>query len=173
MPIDLNHSLNTISEQAFGNNIISGTLGNVMSCALIIAIIAIVLIMFIYPAKSGTPLLVVVKIFIYMFAATAALIFIHDGIKRRHQTDGDRDADHLNLVTQSNPENRDVVYQQADHVIRPAAPAPEPTVVQQITIQAPAELPKYTSDRIMGGGQYSQMGIRVPQPHGNPYNWSR
>lgn len=196
MPIDLNDSLNNISARAFGSPVISGALGNVLSCAAILSIIAIVLIMFIYPAKSGTSFVVVVKIFIYMFAASAALIFIHDGIRSKRSAYQNTASDQYDLVTQSNPADRDVIYSQDSHEVRPEMPNRPYTggqtntsnvpVVQQITIQAPntmptapapptmpppVQLPKYVSDRISGGGSnsYSQMNTRVRTGPSNPY----
>lgn len=171
MPIDLNHSLNTISDQAFGNNIISSTVGDVLSCALIIAIIAILLIMFIYPAKSGTSLVTVVKIFIYMFAASAAILFVHDGIQRRRWRDEEEQRDLQDL----NPNNRDFMHSNEQPVQPTQAPVPPST--QQIIIQAPAppapQLPSITTDRITGGGtQRTTLNKRVAHSAENPYNWS-
>jgi hypothetical protein len=40
----------------------------------------IVLIMIMYPAKSGTPFSVVFKMFLYMFGITLLVVFLHDGI---------------------------------------------------------------------------------------------
>lgn len=184
MPIDLNHSLNTVSEQVFGNSLLANIFGNVLSTALILAIIAVILIMFIYPAKPGTSFVVVVKIFIYMFGAAAALIFLHDGIRnKRAALQANRD-EQLDLITQTNPADRDMIYSQEAQEVRPALSSSAP-VVQQITIQAPGptaapanppanastSLPKYTSDRITGGttNSYAAMNRRVVATGGNPY----
>jgi hypothetical protein len=173
MPIDLNYSLNTVSDQAFGNNLISNTLGSILSCALILSIISILLIMFIYPAKSGTSLVTVVKIFIYMFAACAAVLFVHDGIQRRRWREEEEQRDLQDL----NPNNRDFMHQAEQRDVQPTQQPPE--TVQQIIIQAPAQpvapqLPRIATDRITGGGdQRRLLNSRVPPQAGNPYDYSR
>lgn len=177
MPIDLNYSLNTVGDQAFGNNIISNTLGSILSCALILAIIAILLIMFIYPAKSGTSLVTVVKIFIYMFAASAVILFVHDGIQRRRWREEEEQRD----LQEINPNNRDFIHQSEQQDIQPTQQPVQPQeTVQQIIIQAPAptqqpavQLPRISTDRITGGNQRQLLNNRVAPTVGNPYDYTR
>ncbi len=80
MPIDLLSSIRKTSHWAFGTPILNSILGSSIFVAVSIALIMVLLIMFMYPAKSGTPFSIVCKMFIYMFFMTLMVVFLHDGV---------------------------------------------------------------------------------------------
>lgn len=47
--------------------------------SLLIATIMVLIIMFMYPAKSNTGVSIVAKMFFYMFVSTYVLLFLHEG----------------------------------------------------------------------------------------------
>jgi hypothetical protein len=47
---------------------------------LILTIMILILITVIYPCKKGTPFWIVGKLGLYIFAATLAILFLHDGV---------------------------------------------------------------------------------------------
>jgi hypothetical protein len=80
MPIDLYSTIKKTSQWAFGSPVLNAILGSSVFVALTVALIMVVIIMVMYPAKSGTPFSIVVKMFIYMAASTLLIIFLHDGV---------------------------------------------------------------------------------------------
>lgn len=82
MPIDLYSSSKAASRWAFGSPFLNKILGSSLFVAGIVAFLMILLIMVMYPAKSGTSFSVVVKMFIYMFFGSLLVIFLHDGVVR-------------------------------------------------------------------------------------------
>jgi hypothetical protein len=82
MPIDLLSTAKKTSQWAFGSSLINSMLGSSLFVAVMIALTMILLIMILYPAKSGTPFSIVVKMFIYMFIGSLFIVFLHDGVIR-------------------------------------------------------------------------------------------
>lgn len=80
MPIDLYSTVKKTSHWAFANNFINKTLGSSIFVALSIALLMILIIMFMYPAKAGTPFYIVMKMFVYMFFGSLLIVFLHDGV---------------------------------------------------------------------------------------------
>ena len=80
MPVDLGSTIKKTSQWTFNSSIMNDILSNSIVLALVIAFIMILIVMVIYPAKRGTPLSLVFKMFVYMFLSSSVLIFLHDGV---------------------------------------------------------------------------------------------
>jgi hypothetical protein len=80
MPIDLCSSIKKTSQWAFGSSVLNSILGSSVFVSFIIALIMVLLIMIMYPAKAGTPFSVVAKMFVYMLFSSMLVIFLHDGV---------------------------------------------------------------------------------------------
>ena len=80
MPIDLLSCTKKTSKWAFASPVINNILGNSIFVASIIALLMVVIIMIMYPAKSGTPFSIVIKMFVYMFFGSLLVVFLHDGV---------------------------------------------------------------------------------------------
>ena len=80
MAIDLYSTLKNTSQWAFGSTILNGILSSSIFVAFVIAMIMVLLIMLMYPAKSGTSFSVVCKLFVYMFLGSLLVLFLHDGV---------------------------------------------------------------------------------------------
>jgi hypothetical protein len=80
MPIDLNSSLKGASQWAFGSKLLNNMVGSSIFVALAISLLMVLLIMFMYPAKSGTPFSVLAKLFVYMVFGTVLILFLHDSV---------------------------------------------------------------------------------------------
>lgn len=91
MPIDFlstTNSLQSAVESSWANTVFGGT----VSTAIMISILFVLLIMVMYPAKSGTSFWVVVKMWLYALVSVGVLLFLHDGVLRakikKEHTDG-------------------------------------------------------------------------------------
>jgi len=93
MPIDLNSSLENVSNLAFGNNILNYIFGNLVLVSVIISIISIIILLIILPVKKTT--YKIFKSFMYIFFATTLMIFLHNGVNKNknlelnHKSQGD------------------------------------------------------------------------------------
>lgn len=112
MPIDLYTSLKKTSQWAFGSPILNSVLGSSVFMSIAIALLMIVLIMVMYPAKSGTGFSVIFKMFVYMTFGSLLLVFLHDCVlkymieEERHAIDAE---DLMRNTTDEGKEN-DPVY---------------------------------------------------------------
>lgn len=82
MPIDLLSSSKKVSQFAFSSPFLNKILGSSLFTAGIVSFLMVMLIMVMYPAKSGTSFSIVVKMFIYMFFGSLLVIFLHDSVVR-------------------------------------------------------------------------------------------
>lgn len=82
MPIDFLSSTRSAAKWAFGSPFLNKVLGSSMFVAGIVSFLMIMLIMIMYPAKSGTSFSIVLKMFVYMFFGSLLVIFLHDGVVR-------------------------------------------------------------------------------------------
>ena len=67
--------------------------------AFMISLLMVLIIMVFYPAKPGTSFYILVKIFMYMFAGTLLLVFLHDGMLKDQLTNTAHDMDLNEMVT--------------------------------------------------------------------------
>ncbi len=80
MPIDLHSLVTSVSNNVFGSPFLNNLFHNSIFVAFLISIIMVLLIMFMYPAKKGTSIGVVLRMFMYMLLGSAVVIFLHDGV---------------------------------------------------------------------------------------------
>ena len=66
--------------------------------ALILSGVMILIVMIFYPAKSGTGIYVLVKIFMYMCVSSIILVFLHDGILKDQFINASKEADLSEMV---------------------------------------------------------------------------
>ena len=81
MPIDFNSSINKVSSFTFGSPLLNNMLNSPFAVSFAIAVMSILLIMFLYPAKSGTPIMTLVRLFVYTLLSTTLFVFLHDGVR--------------------------------------------------------------------------------------------
>lgn len=168
--IDLLSSFKKTSQFAFSSPIINGLLGSSLFLGAIIAVIMILIIMVLYPAKPGTPFSIVCKMFIYMFLSSVLLIFIHDGIIKYMHDEQNRDQDSESFMRGIEPGNKDI-YNLAPPVapnlnqglpvsqVQPTGQPPTQSQAQSqarggtptITVVEDANIPVLNGPRISGG----------------------
>lgn len=110
MPIDLYSSVNKVSHFAFGSTVLNTLFGSTTITALIIATIMIISVMILYPAKLHTPLMVVFKMFIYIFIFTLLIVFVHDGVTKYTIEEKFQDKISADLMQGTSISTRDSVY---------------------------------------------------------------
>jgi hypothetical protein len=80
MPIELSESLKNTCGVTFASRGMNGLFCSKFYTTLILTIMILILITVIYPCKKGTPFWIVGKLGFYIFAATLAILFLHDGV---------------------------------------------------------------------------------------------
>jgi hypothetical protein len=165
MPIDFFSSLRGASNWSVGSPLLNSILGSSLFVAIVVSLIMMLLVMFMYPAKAGTPFSVVAKMFIYMFFGSLLVIFLHDGIIKytmeEEFTTRDSDAFMQNATMQGRIS--DPSYADLYKTVAPVAqPVPSPPVVQS---PLPTQLARTETDTITGGGGR----IPVIKPNRNAY----
>jgi hypothetical protein len=155
MTIDFNSTLDKISRWGFGSPVINGLLSNPFICAAVISATMIFLIMFMYPAKPGTSIHVVCKMFVYMFGMCVCLVFLHDGVLRyTYQDRGKLDNEDAFMESAT---NGDVVYHE-----KTTTP---PLITTPIIDPKPVEL----EQTIIEGGNDKLTGIKVSSQRKNMF----
>ena len=102
MPIELSESLKNTCGVTFASRGMNGLFCSKFYTTLILTIMILILITVIYPCKKGTPFWIVGKLGFYIFAATLAILFLHDGVvyssykKEVAGDDGDKFVEALN-----------------------------------------------------------------------------
>ncbi len=167
MPIDLHSSLKGASQWAFGSPLLNNALGSSICVALIIALLMILLIMFMYPAKPGTPFSVLAKLFVYMLFGTMMIVFLHDGVIKYMIEE--------EYVTKDNEyfmQNTTIEGRKADpsysSIYKPISPLSQvaPPIIQPPASPAPP-LPNTATDVVTGGGYLTSM--KPNRSMRNPY----
>jgi hypothetical protein len=112
MPLDLGSTVKKTGSFVFGNKLLNKFLGSGLFLAGIIAITMILLVMIMYPAKSGSSFFIVFKMFLYMFGLSVILIFLHDSVLKFHieEEKEQRDAEDILQNTTIAGRQNDVVY---------------------------------------------------------------
>lgn len=95
-------TISTISQWAFGNDVMNKILGASITIAIVIAFIMLLLIMLMYPASSDTSSIVLLKMFIYMTIFSFLVVFLHDGIIK-HEADIQKDKNETLGIMSNNP----------------------------------------------------------------------
>jgi hypothetical protein len=176
MPIDLYSSIKKASQWAFGSPLLNGVLGSSLFVACVIAMLMILIIMFMYPAKSGTPFSVVIKMFVYMLFGSLLIIFLHDGVIKYMMEEefSNKDSEEFMRNTTMQGRMSDPSYAQLYKPIQPKLQETQP-IQSQITPVAstapvtPATQPTtvIASDTITGGGTLN--GVKAPKGNTNYY----
>jgi hypothetical protein len=189
MPIDLYSSIKKASQWAFGSQLLNSILGSSLFVAVVIALLMILLVMIMYPAKSGTSFSVVIKMFVYMFFGSLLTIFLHDGVLKymmeEELSTKDSDdfmrnitlvgrksdpaySDMYNLVqpNQSSQQSQLPVKTSQNNQLSQQGQNNPPNQLETPVVNKPVE--EQVSDTIMGGGRLS--GLKPIRVNTNPYS---
>lgn len=173
MPIDLFSSLKGASQWAFGSTLLNGVLGSSIFVAVIIALLMILLVMFMYPAKSGTPFSIVAKMFIYMFFGSLLVIFLHDGVIKFMMEEDFAAKDSDAFMQNSTMQGRmaDPAYADLYKTVSPQVQQTSPQTQAQLNqTSAPTPLAQTETDTIRGGSIGGLMPIKPNRNQRNPYS---
>ena len=110
MPVDLGSTIKKTSRFIFSSNLLNNILGSSLFLSILMSIFMLLLVMIIYPAKSGTPISVLCKLFIYMFFGSLAFIFLHDGIIKNFFEEEEMERQENDILQGTNSLNKDSVY---------------------------------------------------------------
>lgn len=171
MPVDINSSIKQASQWAFGSSFLNSVLSNSFFVAVLIALIMVILIMFMYPAKSGTSMLVLVKLFVYMLLGTVLVVFLHDSVIKYTIEEEEVRRSRQELFSGVTPDGRIANPVSRDQLV-PAIDVNKTASVlggvQQVPIQVPVPIqpPEVTPD-VLGGRVVRAM--RPPPYKPNPY----
>lgn len=113
MPVDLYGSIRKTSQWAFDSPILNNILASSLFVAVSIALIMVLIVMIMYPAQSGTSILVVIKMFIYMFLSSLLIVFLHDGVMKFLAEEKDNELETTQFMQNTTLEGRanDPAYQ--------------------------------------------------------------
>ena len=109
MPIDFNNTITSLSKKTFGNTFLSSLFGNTISVSFMISLVIILIIMIMYPAKSGTKFTIFAKMMIYIYFSVLLITFLHDSVvkyKIKQDLDNNIEEDGMNNITVGN----DIIY---------------------------------------------------------------
>lgn len=140
MPIDFYSTAKKTSQWAFGSPFLNKILSSSAFVAGIVSFLMIILIMIMYPAKSGTSFSIVIKMFVYMFFGSLLFIFLHDGVVRYMTEEAHNEQQSVAFMQNITQTGRtaDPSYATMYKPIVPAAQASQqstPQAVVQIPIQ--------------------------------------
>jgi hypothetical protein len=171
MPIDLYSSLRGASQWAFGSPLLNNILGSSLFVAIVVALLMILLIMFMYPAKPGTSFAVIAKMFVYMFFSSLLVIFLHDGVIKymMEEESAALDADDFMQNTTMRGRLADPAYGGLYKTISPQNNVPPDTSQIPSTQQAPAAQ-QVASDVIQGGREHLSNRKPNHNAYKNPYS---
>ena len=177
MPIDLYSTAKKTSQWAFGSPFLNKILGSSLFVAGVVSFIMIILIMIMYPAKPGTPFSIVAKMFVYMFASSLLVIFLHDGVVR-YMYEEEKEAhvseafmQNITMIGRENDPSYGSMYKTIDPTpVAPAAPVVQAPVVQaQVAPTAVVGSGEHVSI-VEGGGAHNAPAKYKAKPYAkNPY----
>ena len=131
MSIDLRDSAARAGSYVSSSPLLNGIFSNKIVVSLMIAAIMILIVMIVYPAKKGTGVGLLIKMFVYMATFTGIVMFLHDGILESNFKEQHHDNNALDLSRESI--NNAVSGQRVD-VMRNITTSPGAQAVQ-ITVQ--------------------------------------
>jgi len=184
MPIDLCSSVNKISNYTFGSGFLNTIFGSSLSVAFVVSIIMILLIMMMYPAKSGTSLLIIVKLFIYMFMFTLLIVFLHDGVLKYAMKENVESETDSSFIKNTATMGGDVVYHNYNNINPAAGAYSKPTTINddiettEKMLSTPAVVVKnkqpasttYEGSIIGGAVKQTLTGSHPPKTNINPFD---
>jgi hypothetical protein len=163
MPIDLYSSIKKTSQWAFGSPVLNGILGSSIFVSIAIALLMCLLIMIMYPAKSGTPFSIVAKMFVYMTFGSLLIIFLHDGVLK-YMLEEEEEAKQAEYFMQNTTMEGRVADPAYGAMYKTISPTSQP--INSQSVSQPVSQP-VQQDTILGGGV---LGGRHPPPkRPNPY----
>ena len=186
MPIDLLSSIKKTSQWTFSSPTLNNILGSSFFVSIVIALLMVLLIMIMYPAKKHTPVSVLLKMFIYMFFGTMLIVFLHDGVIKTMYDEEQQNSEADDLMSGVNITNADAVYNtnpiptiqrnqsQQDQLPRDQLPRDQSNQDQLQHDQLPRDqsqqdqLPKKEPTLFIGGGG-SLDAVKPPKHKPNPY----
>jgi hypothetical protein len=184
MPVDLCGSINKTSRWAFASPILNSILGSSLFVAIIIAFLMVLIIMVMYPAKTGTSFGIVVKMFIYMLFSSMLVVFLHDCVVKsqiNEQHDEDSATDFMRNATMEGRQN-DPSYASTYKPINPAINLPQNNqqsikggAVNDIERYAPGDITEYgditePTISIVEGGSSNGRNLRASKPPRRDFN---
>lgn len=86
MTIEINELIERTSQALFGSNAIQTVLSSELVIGFIIVLIVLVIALYCIPFQDGVGFLVVMKVFLYSFAATLLLLYLHSGVQKYQLT---------------------------------------------------------------------------------------
>jgi membrane protein YdbS with pleckstrin-like domain len=102
MPIDFNNTITSLSKKTFGSTFLSSLFGNTISISFMISLVVILIIMIMYPAKSGTKFTIFAKMMIYIYFSVLLITFLHDSVvkyKIKEDIERNIEEDSMNNMT--------------------------------------------------------------------------
>lgn len=162
MPVDLGSTIKKTSRFIFSSNLLNNILGSSLFLSILMSIFMLLLVMIIYPAKSGTPISVLCKLFIYMFFGSLAFIFLHDGIIKNFFEEEELERQENDILQGTNSLNKDVVYGKT--MIDPTIKKPDIKLAPvQKKIEEPVEEPvdKNTISDTVNLGNERLKGVKL------------
>lgn len=185
MPIDLCSTVNSASHFAFGSSTLNKIFGSSIFVAVVIALVMLLLVMIMYPAKPGTGVLLLFKMFLYMFFGSLIVVFLHDSVLK-HMFEENHTAnvssDFMRGTIQKDP-----AYGDSHYEVKPTLGSGEnhndnttgttgngkSIVVEEIkpdTKEVTLEFGDLPSSVVMGGGVHKLGGVHAPSSNVNPYS---
>ena len=117
MPFELAESFKNTCSMTFTSRGINSIFCSKIYTSAILTVMILVLIMVLYPGKSGTSILIIGKLGLYIFLVSMAVIFIHDGVVHSSYTNKKTDDDNKSFMNDLNEKNP--IYKPDDLQVRP------------------------------------------------------
>jgi hypothetical protein len=105
MPLNFSSLASKINTAVFESNILNKCLANNFLFAFCISLFFITLVMIIYPAKKGTSISVVIKLFIYIYLTLLCLLLLHDGVAKKNWNADHKERQNNDLFDALGPES--------------------------------------------------------------------
>jgi hypothetical protein len=161
MPIDFYSSIKKTSQWAFNSPLLNNLLGSSIFVSLLISFIMVLIIMIMYPAKSGSSITIVLKMFLYMFMSSLIVIFLHDGIIKymfEEQMDTKK-MDSMMMGTTIDDREKFALYNSDRNMVKPT-----------LNVSGGEELDKSPDEKedniIINGDNFGTANVEVPD---SPY----
>lgn len=141
MSIDLRDSAARAGSYVSSSPLLNGIFSNKIVVSLMIAAIMILIVMIVYPAKKGTGVGLLIKMFVYMATFTGIVMFLHDGIlesnfKEQHHDNNALDFSPTSMSNEVNQPRANLLPtsgQQAIQITVQPVPAAGPPGNQSVT----------------------------------------
>jgi hypothetical protein len=78
--IEISNFLGGITNSASSSIGLNSIFTSILKSAIVLALLVLLIIMFIYPCKKGTPAWVLLKVYLYVFAVSLFFFYVHNSI---------------------------------------------------------------------------------------------